>query len=637
VTHDGTTELEWSFTDLKPAAREDRTPSWYVDAPWIELSEFADWDDVRAWALTLYPRAPVPAVLDALVQEWEKAPAGSEHRVRAALDYVQQNIRYLGIELGTGSYQPREPATVCETRFGDCKDQAYLLITLLRRMGFDASPVLVNTSTRSLVGAMLPSPASFNHVVVATTLDGRRVFLDPTQTYQRGDVTLRFIPDYGYGLVVAEGARGLHRFGAPQGTSPDIDVHESFTVGGREEPARLEVRTVTRGAAADYLRGLFAARPKEELAKDYLNYYAERYPSITPEGALSAEDDADADVFRTVERYTIPGLWSDGGETGAHAAAFYADVVRGEIPNPRTKVRTSPLEVDHPRHVVQRITIDLPEPWTVRAEDTTVTTAAFSLRSKIGASAKTITLLYDYRSRTAEVSAREMPAYNGAVLRLEDELGFRLTWRKPGAGRADGSPDPGAIIMLGLAGLLLVVGAFGLYRWAARSRGPAAAVLSPPLSGGTLAPSGLGGWLVVIAIGLFAQPLVSTLSIAKVAPLLSMGAWHELTDPAGSQYHALWAPALLFEALSAFGAGCASILLIVLFFQRRRAFPAVYIWVRIGVAATVMADIVIASRLPNVEKAGQSDINQMVGAIVSCAVFIPYMLRSQRVRNTFTR
>lgn len=280
----------------------------------------------------------------------------------------------------------------------------------------------------------------------------------------------RFIPDYGYGLIVAEGGKGLYRFGAAQGTSPDVDVHEKFTVGGREEPALLEVETVARGAAADYLREVFASRRLEEIEKDYLNYYADRYPSIATTGHLSVADEPDGDVFTTMEHYTIPGFWGDADVKGAHVASFHPDVMGGELPTPRTKVRSTPMEVDYPRHVVQRITIDLPEPWTVKAEDTTVTTAAFSLRSKIDASAKTVSLFYEYRSRAAEVPARDMTKYNVDVLRIEDDLGYRLTWGAPGAESGTGSPDPLAPIVIGLSTLLFVAGALGLYRWAARSR-----------------------------------------------------------------------------------------------------------------------------------------------------------------------
>jgi hypothetical protein len=65
-----TTMLEWTFTDLPPILSEDRTPPWYVDTPWIELSEFADWLSVRGWAQALYPEARLPAELAVLSDTW---------------------------------------------------------------------------------------------------------------------------------------------------------------------------------------------------------------------------------------------------------------------------------------------------------------------------------------------------------------------------------------------------------------------------------------------------------------------------------------------------------------------------------------------------------------------------------------
>jgi len=639
---DGTTELEWTFADLKPAASEDLTPSWFVETPWIDVSEFAGWEDVRSWALALYPPATLPGALEAMVRQWSRERDGPEQRVRAALDYVQQNVRYLGIELGAGSYAPRAPAAVFETRFGDCKDKAYLLITILRTMGFDASPMLVNTSLRSLVGDLLPSPSCFNHVIVAVTLNGGRVLLDPTESYQRGDVTRRFVPDYGYGLLLARGSEGLDRFAMHQGDASDLWVEEKFTVGGRAESTRLNVLTVARGAAADSLREFFASHRLEEISRDYLNYYAERYPAITASGSLATEDRAESDEFRTnefhtMESYTISGFWTEGEEKGSHVASFYPDVVRNEIPRPHTLVRSTPMRIDNPRHVVQKITIDLPEPWKVKAVDRTVATAAFSLHTTIGASAKTVSLLYDYRSGAEEVSASAMPEYNGAVKKVLDDLGYSLTWRAPGADRSSGPADPMVSLIMVLTTVVLFAGALGLYRWAVHARASTAIVSGAVLPvDETSSPKGLAGVLVLVAIGLFAAPFASMVNLSRLLPAFEATRWHELTSQAGSQYSPLRGPLLLFEAADAVATGLAGILLLVLFYQRRRLFPPIYIWVRIAGAVLVLVDSIVALLLPGNE-GRQTAYSQLAAALVSCAIFIPYMLRSRRVRNTFVR
>ena len=90
-----------------------------------------------------------------------------------ALAFVQDELRYTGIELGPDSYRPAPPVETFRLRYGDCKAKALLLCTLLREMNLEAYPALVNTSARETVARRLSSPFAFNHVIVKLLLDGK--------------------------------------------------------------------------------------------------------------------------------------------------------------------------------------------------------------------------------------------------------------------------------------------------------------------------------------------------------------------------------------------------------------------------------------------------------------------------------
>ena len=68
-----------------------------------------------------------------------------EQKVLSALHFVQDEVRYMGIEMGVNSHKPHAPDAVFAQRFGDCKDKTYLFCTLLQGMNIPAYPVLVNT------------------------------------------------------------------------------------------------------------------------------------------------------------------------------------------------------------------------------------------------------------------------------------------------------------------------------------------------------------------------------------------------------------------------------------------------------------------------------------------------------------
>src|SRR6185503_4223266 len=143
------TEYLWYAKDVSGVPSDDSTPNWFNPYPRINLSEFQSWAEIVNWALPFYQNSPLNnSELRAKIEEWKKTSEVPEQRTAAALRFVQDEIRYLGIELGRYSHQPTVPEKVFARRFGDCKDKSLLLSSILNSMGIEASPALVNTSAR---------------------------------------------------------------------------------------------------------------------------------------------------------------------------------------------------------------------------------------------------------------------------------------------------------------------------------------------------------------------------------------------------------------------------------------------------------------------------------------------------------
>ncbi len=638
----GLTEYLWESTDTAAIAEEDATPSWYMTEPTIFLSEFADWAEVASWARGLYPPAALPPELARLAEQWRAAYDSPADRARAALDWVQQNIRYVGIELGTGAWQPRPPATVASRRFGDCKDQANLLCALVTSMGLEAEPVLVNTWARGLVRQMPASPWAFNHVIVRMRLGERFAFVDPTSTYQRGPIQDRYLPDLGFGLAVATDTRDLLAFGGFQGVAPEVEVSSRFTVGAREEPATLEVRTVARGGAADELREQIATSRLDEIESAYLNYYAGRYPRIEKAADLAFEDDENANVVRSTEQYRVPEFWVLYKDDEQYVAEVYADAVADAIPTPETRVRATPLEVDHPRRIRERIDIELPEPWPGKSETQSFSSAAFDLEVRRTQGERSISLSYDLRTRAAEVAADDVAQYQRDILDIDPGLGWELSWSTDEGAAADDGPAPLPVTIATLGAGLLVAGAIILFRRMARPVGAAPGTLgeaSPalpmdPLGGAE--PQGLGGWLVFVGLSLALRPVACVVSIVETVPLLSAATWSQLVVPGAAAYNPLWGPWILFELLSNAAIAIASVLMLLLFYQRRAAFPRAFVLLLIGQVAVSFIDIGIGLAVLDSEETRLSAA-QGIALLLGSVAWIAYIRRSRRVACTFTR
>ncbi len=84
----------------------------------------------------------------------------------------------------------------------------------------------------------------------------------------------------------------------------------------------------------------------------------------------------------------------------------------------------------------------------------------------------------------------------------------------------------------------------------------------------------------------------------------------------------------------------ANIFLAVMFFQRRRRFPTLFIWLLGFEAAIVIANAVFNRMLsvPTDQSLDPGGVSRAIlQAVAGAAIWIPYMLTSNRVKNTFVR
>jgi hypothetical protein len=93
--------------------------------------------------------------------------ADSLAKLDALYSYVSRNIRYVAIEIGKGGYQPHQAADVFKYKYGDCKDKANLLITMLNKIGIRAYPALVGTRGDVEADPTVPTLTTFDHMIVA--------------------------------------------------------------------------------------------------------------------------------------------------------------------------------------------------------------------------------------------------------------------------------------------------------------------------------------------------------------------------------------------------------------------------------------------------------------------------------------
>jgi hypothetical protein len=85
--------------------------------------------------------------------------------MQALAKFVQSDIRYVAIELGIGGWQPHPAPEIFTHRYGDCKDKATLLSSMLHEVGVESFFISINT-VRGRARTRPPMIGWFNHEIL---------------------------------------------------------------------------------------------------------------------------------------------------------------------------------------------------------------------------------------------------------------------------------------------------------------------------------------------------------------------------------------------------------------------------------------------------------------------------------------
>lgn len=628
VRHDGSTkETIWQWRDLAGIPEEDDQPSWYMHYPRLRLSEWSSWQEIVDWGVPLYRTAALAAPLRALVDEWRKDSADDAGRIIAALHFVQDKVRYTGIEIGPGAYRPTDPARVLERRYGDCKDKALLLVTLLQAMNIDAQPALVNTWLLQDVEKVLPGPRMFDHAIVRVRTGGRTYWFDATETLQGGTLQTADQAHFGAALVIAPGVQKLERMPGAVLAEPTTDVMESFDLAaGAAARGVLQVRSVYRGADADDIRRSLQASTKEQLVRNYLDFYRDWYPGIQSSAPLKIKDDRTANRVEVVERYTIEPAFVEKDD-GSRRFDLNPHVVAALAKAPKQVERSTPLLIEHPRSVRYQATVLLPEAWTIPNDTVTVEDAAFVYNSKIANVGRRFTAEYDFRTLADHVDAARVPEYARKLERVRDDASYWFT-----SGGAEEKSDAGPINLVAiLAALLGAAGGYLTIQFL-RRRVPEVQPVDPG------APSGIAGWLLLPMLHTCALPIMQIVALSNYWPYLDVHNWNDIGDGAGEfavQVLQLGYFLLIAGDVALLIVGCYAIFLL---FGRRRRYPPTWILLIWAVFAQLALNYSVLLGLP---APAAGEVSQTSWAVVEAFIFsliwTAYLHRSRRVAATFVR
>lgn len=406
---------------------EEGYPAWYQPFPVAQVTARRQWSDVVDWAQPLYPTVKtLPADLEARIEAW-KALEGDAARLQAALRAVQDEVRYFGIEMGENTHRPVPPARTWDRRYGDCKDKAYLLVTILERLGIPAVPALVSTRRGKAIGDFAPTAAAFDHVVVRVDLREGRLWVDPTRAQQGGDVRRGDISELGLALPVAPGVNALERVTSPVMHDNGVTTVERFAVGEDAASVELTIETTYLGHAADGARRTIGSERPADVSRRYADYYRGRYGELSLVDPLQVGDDRANNAFTVRERYRLASPFQ--AERALRVLPLQAEALTSISQSPRTVERRGPLSfATVPTRYRHEIEVDVPEAWEASFGKSHVEhrSPAYDYSRRIEPTDAGARVVYEFDVHATELPANEVRAHLSELKQTRESLSIRL-------------------------------------------------------------------------------------------------------------------------------------------------------------------------------------------------------------------
>jgi hypothetical protein len=186
---EGDGEISWSVEDVPSVVEEENRPPWSDIQPRLLYSSYQTWDDVSAFfGGEFYPHVETGGDVGARAAEVTAGATSDEEKTGKIFTDVATNVRNVFLDLGLGGYEPSDASAVLANKYGDYRDKAVLLVSMLRAAGINAYPAAIN-STRGTFVESVPTLKQFNRLMVAVPSAGGYRFFDP------------FLDDAAYGFV----------------------------------------------------------------------------------------------------------------------------------------------------------------------------------------------------------------------------------------------------------------------------------------------------------------------------------------------------------------------------------------------------------------------------------------------------
>ena len=420
-----TVELLSTADDVSVPKVEDSAPARFKNVGTLDFSDFPSWAEVSAVMAPYYAKAadlsPTSPIRAEAAQIRARYP-DPEARALAALQLVEDKVRYFFIGMDNGGYIPAGADLTWSRRFGDCKGKTVLLIALLHELGIQAEPALVSTWGGDGMEARLPTLDLFDHVIVRASIGDHSYWLDATRL---GDYRLKLEElDYAHALPLRPGGAGLVEVAhiPPSELAFESRLNLDAT-GGLDRPAPAHVEHIFRGETGLGTGLAYASTSKIDVEPKLKDYWKKQYSWIKPEKVSYTFDRLTGQTALVMDgAATIDWAESNGARefiVGDSGVGWNANFQREAGPDEK-----APLAINYDYFKRWTVVVKLPHDGArfglANAAPIDKTVAGFAITRRTEQKDDVVTIVAEERALTPEISADEAQAAAKALRTLAD-------------------------------------------------------------------------------------------------------------------------------------------------------------------------------------------------------------------------
>lgn len=271
----------WSASNLPAVKAESYSPSAMELLPKVLFSpqrfavdgyagSMSDWDSFGKFMYELNDgRGELSATMKAEVQRLTANATTATEKIDALYRYIQENMRYVSVQLGIGGWQTFPADYVEKNKFGDCKALTYFMRSLLQEAGITAYPALVfaGSGKEAQTTADFTYPL-FNHVIL--NVPSADYWLECTSADSPPNYLGTFTDDRSVLLITENGGKFAKTPAIP--TEKNVQKNLATIELDKEGTAVVKSQAVMMGTQQEYLRQI-----EHQLSDDEIKKYFGKY------------------------------------------------------------------------------------------------------------------------------------------------------------------------------------------------------------------------------------------------------------------------------------------------------------------------------------------------------------------------